>query len=68
MAAKVTLAGARVSSNMTQEQLAEKMGVSRATVVDWETGKREMRTVYLHLFCLITGFEEDDILLPIKST
>jgi len=68
MAAKVTLAGARVSAGMTQDQLADKMGISRATVIDWETGKREMKTVYLHLFCLITGFSEDDILLPVKST
>jgi transcriptional regulator with XRE-family HTH domain len=44
------------------------MGVSRQTVIDWENGKRDMRAPYLYLFCQITGFSEDDILLPIKST
>lgn len=68
MRAKVSLAGARVSAGFTQEQLAEKMGVSRQTVIDWENGKREMRTAYFHLFCLVTKFSEDDIFLPVRST
>lgn len=66
--AKITLEAARVNTGLTQEQLAEKMGVSRQSVFDWENGKREMRTAYLYLFCQITGFSEDDILLPKKST
>ena len=68
MSAKVSLAGARVSAGFTQEQLAEKMGVSRQTIIDWESGKREMRTAYFHLFCVVTNFSEDDIFLPIRST
>lgn len=66
--AKVTLAAARVARGMTQAQLAERMGVSRQTVLEWENGKREMKTAYFYMFCGITGFAEDDILLPIKST
>lgn len=65
--AKVTLAGARVSAGFTQKELAEKMGVSRDSVVKWESGKTEIRTPYLILFCQMTGFEKDDILLPTKS-
>ena len=64
---KITLAGARVSAGLKQRELAEKMGVSRESVINWETGKTEMRTPYLILFCNITGFEIDDILLPTKS-
>ena len=66
--AKITLAAARVNAGLTQEQLANEMDVSRQTVIDWESGKREMKTAYFYLFCRITGFAEDDILLPIKST
>lgn len=66
--AKITLEAARVNTKLTQEELAKKMGVSRQSVIDWESGKREMRTPYLYLFCNITGFSEDDILLPSKST
>lgn len=68
MKPKITLKAARVNANLTQEALAEQMGVSRNTVNDWETGKREIKTAYFHLFCRITGFAEDDIILPEKST
>ena len=66
--AKITLEAARVNAGLTQAELAEKMDVSRQSVIDWESGKREMKTAYFYLFCHITGFSEDDILLPEKST
>lgn len=66
--AKIPLNAARVAAGYTQEQLADKMDVSRQTVIDWESGKREMKTAYFYMFCQITGFSEDDILLPSKST
>lgn len=66
--AKITMEAARVNAGLTQAELAEKMGVSRATVIDWESGKREIKTAYLYMFCGLTGFSEDDILLPVKST
>ena len=58
----------RKEHNMTQDELAEKMGVSRSTVIAWENDQREMRTAYVRLFCSITGLSEDDILLPIVTT
>lgn len=64
----ITLAAARVNSDLTQAELADRMGVSRATVNEWETGKREMKPAYLYMFCGITGISENDIILPTKST
>lgn len=66
--AKIPFNAARVSADLTQQELADKMGVSRSTVNDWETGKREIKTAYLYLFCSITGFSEDDIILPNIAT
>ena len=66
--AKIPLNAARVAAGLTQEQLADKMDVSRQTVLDWESGRREMKTAYFYMFCQLTGFSEDDILLPKKST
>lgn len=66
--AKIPFNAARVAAGLTQQELADKMGVSRSTVNDWETGKREIRTAYLYLFCSITGFSEDDIILPNIAT
>lgn len=66
--AKITLQAARVNAGLTQEEMAEKMGVSRAVIIAWENGKTQMRPAYLYAYCHITGFSEDDILLPQKST
>ena len=65
---KITIEAARVNAGLTQEELANKMGVSKQTVFDWENGKREIRTAYLYALCHITGFEEDDFILPKRTT
>lgn len=66
--AKISLEAARVNAKLTQAEIAEKLGVSRSTVIDWEKGNREIKTAYLIAFCQITGFSIDDILLPERST
>ena len=66
--AKIPFKAARVAAGLTQQDLADKMGISRATVNEWETGKRVIRTPYLYLFCQITGFSEADIILPELTT
>ena len=64
--AKITLAAARVNAGYSQEQLAEKLGVARTTVANWESGKTELKVKQLCAFCELTGFQMDDILLPTK--
>jgi len=66
--AKISLKAARVAANMTQKELAEKLDVSRESVINWETGKTPMKMVYLYAFCHVTGFSENDIILPEVST
>ena len=65
---KVTMAGARVSAGYTQQELADKIGVSRATVNAWENGKVPMKMAYFIAFCNVTGFDAGDIIMPLKST
>lgn len=62
--AKLTLAAVRVNANLTQEKLADELGVTRKMVADWESGKAEMRPAYLMAICYLTGFSVDDISLP----
>ena len=66
--AKISMKAARVAAGLTQEQLADKMGVSRQSIHKWENGLSTIRTAYFFAFCRVTGFSEDDILLPEEST
>ena len=61
---KITLAAARKSAGYTQEELANKLGVSRVLITNLESGKAELKPYYLYAICKVTGFSEDDILLP----
>ena len=65
---KITLRAARVNAGYTQDELAEKLKVSRATVNAWERGRADLKPHHLYAFCYATGVSEDDIILPVKST
>lgn len=64
---KLTMEAARVNAGLTQQELADKMGISRSTVINVENGYTEVKPIYLYAFCHVIGLSEDDILLPIKS-
>lgn len=36
---QITLAAARVNAGFTQDEAAKRLGVSKATIVNWEGGK-----------------------------
>jgi transcriptional regulator with XRE-family HTH domain len=65
---KITLEAARRNAGLTQQQLAEKLDVSRELVNAWEAGRAEVKAFYLYAICHVTGFNADDIILPKKST
>ena len=65
---KITLEAARRNAGFTQKELADRLGVSRELINAWEAGRTEVKTFYLYAICHVTGFSEDDIILPTKST
>lgn len=65
---QITLAAARVSAGLTQQELADKIGVSRTSIIKWETGQTPMKPAYFYAVCQVTGFDVDDIILPNEST
>lgn len=65
---KISMEAARVNAGLTQEELADKMGISRSTVINMEKGHVEVRPLYLYAFCHVVGLPEDNIILPEKST
>ncbi len=40
---KLTLAAARVNAGLTQLEAADRMGISAATMINWEKGKTQPR-------------------------
>lgn len=54
----------RAATNMTQAQLAEKIGVSRQTIVAIETGKRPLPwSLYLAMILVFQKYDESNVLL-----
>ena len=65
---KISLAAARVNAEMTQTEVAEKMHVSKQTIVNWEKGKIVPRTAQLQFLCNLYNFPVDNIFLPSECT
>lgn len=61
---KIRLAAVRVNAGFSQEELATKMQVSRATIVNWETYKSKMSEADLLLYSSICNFPKEQIFLP----
>ena len=61
---KIKLAAVRVNAGLSQEELAQKMHVSRATIVNWESYKSKMSEADITLYSSICGFPKNQIFLP----
>lgn len=61
---QISLAAARVNAEMTQEEVAKAMKVSKATIINWEKGKVEMKPAQFKMYCSVVGAPENAILLP----
>lgn len=64
---KISLRAARVNAGLTQQGLAEKLGVTRDSVAAWETGKVAVKRAHLYAICHVTGADPADIFLPNES-
>lgn len=65
---KISLAAARVNAGLRQEDVAEKMHVSKVTIVNWEKGKIIPSFANMHMLASIYQIPEDNIFLPNEST
>lgn len=68
MEIKISLAAARVNAEMTQEQVANELHVSKASVVNWENGKASPSFATLQSLSAIYRMPIDNIFLPNEST
>ena len=66
--AKISLAAARVNANMTQQEAADKVAVSKVTLVSWEKGKTKIPFNALKALCDIYKIPVDFISVPERLT
>lgn len=65
---KISLAAARVNANMTQDQVAQAVGVSKCTIVNWEKGRTSIPFDTLVKLCGIYDAPIDCIFIPSDLT
>lgn len=64
---EISIAAARVNSGLNQREFAEKIGVSLATVTNWEKGKTEPDSSQLRKISQLSGIPMDFIFIKDKS-
>lgn len=64
---RISLEAARVNAGLTQKELAEELGISNVTVVNWEKGVTEPTLSQLRKICQLSGIPMDFIYVPDKS-
>lgn len=65
---RISLAAARVNANMTQEEVAKEMHVSKTTIVNWEKGKINPGIPEISMLSMLYNIPVDYIFLPLEST
>lgn len=60
----IILAAARANTKMNQKQFAKALGVSEATIKNWERGKTSPKSEHLRKISQLTGVPMDYIFLP----
>ncbi len=63
---QISLAAARVNAGLTQLDVAEKMHVSKQTIINWEKGKVLPKPAQLEMMCRLYNFPVDNIFLPCR--
>lgn len=56
----------REKSGMTQQELADVLGVTQGAVANWESGVRKPDIIMLKKLASIFGCTADDLLAPIQ--
>ncbi len=65
---KISLAAARVNAQMTQNDVARALHVSKTSVVNWEKGKTMPSLATVYVLSDLYKIPADNIFLPAEST
>lgn len=65
---QISLKAARVNANLTQEEVAAEMGVTKQTIINWEKGKVVPGIPEMEKMSRLYNIGQDYIFLPCYST
>lgn len=61
---QVSLAAARVNAGLTQQDVANKMNISKQTIVNWENGRVIPKLAQFEMLSRLYNMPKDNIFLP----
>lgn len=64
---QISLAAARVNAELTQQDVADKLHVSKQTIINWEKGKSEPSASQADMLSELYNFPRDCIFFKEKS-
>jgi transcriptional regulator with XRE-family HTH domain len=64
---KISLAAARKNANLTQEEVAKEMKVSKSTIINWEKGKNDIGVIQFDKLCKFYNVPKDIIFMELKK-
>lgn len=64
----ISLKAARVNCGLTQKEAAQKLGVGRSTLMNWENGKSAPREPHIRQIERVYGVSYNDIIFCPQNT
>ena len=61
---KITLKALRINADLTQDEAASKLGVSRVTLQNWEANRTFPNISHLTKMCQLYDCTLDDVFIP----
>ena len=58
---QISLKAARVNAELSQQKVANEMGISKSTLISWEKGRTSPDVLQTKKLCKIYGMSIDDI-------
>jgi len=66
--AKISIKAARISADLTQKEMAEKLGITESWYCQIEKNPELMKMYIFYAILYITGFSADDVFSPEESS
>jgi len=58
---RISMKAARINANLTQAEMASRLGVTKKTIGSWESGKTKPKLDKVEPICSLLGVGYDDI-------